>query len=1039
MNLHVAQDFLSGVEVQELMSLPHHIVTPQNSEPITALKQDSLLGVYLITLPGVTLSRDQFCQLSMAVHYPRRSPSDFLQSGKQRWPGSDIVALCLPPNMRLRHGQMRIERGRLVAGKLLKGGVKAMTHYMWKRGPELACQLLSDLQRVANAYLLLRGVSIGVSDCVVDASTRSALKAMMAKVDSLTSHIDREVARSNFAVKKLEPTVSSLLSSAINYAGQVCQSNLKVDATATHSSNTILAMVESGSKGSMMNIAQMMGVVGQQFVDGRRIKGRLPCFAPGDASPNARGFVRHSYLQGLNPSEFFHHAMGGREGLVDTSVKTATTGYMQRKLIKGMEDCQCAYDGTVRNSRKGVVQYVYGGDNFDGTHLVKHELPLFAMSNDAICDAASSELEASRLLQLRDMIRAERPLSTFRLTWPRDVFVPFQAEWLLDQSMTTACGPGCALTPSMTDAWQTQLQQHLLAGLEAGMPHPTLLRAYAMWHFRHSVLRDKGLSSEGLTLLMQRVLAAIQRATVAPMEMVGALAAESCGEPATQLTLNTFHFSGQVHSVSQGVPRLTELLSMNKSCKTPLMTIPLQAPYCHSEQYASTLAANLAFTELQQLVDSSSVIDTTAMPELDLELETLRARMDCEYAKMRGTNKLTPHALRFVLNMEAMLNRNMTPQIVASRLQDPLEAYMRGSVRTAAGAPDRPLVWLLCSQYSHDTWVLRVRFTLVRREGAVSAKAESPAKGRGPQTAGGQMSMEEHLRRVLTMHVCGMPGVTHAQATKSNREVLDPLSGGVKLEPRWGVMASGCNMVATLLTPTVDAFNVTCNEVMEVWRIFGLEAAAKMLFYEIKRVLSFDSTNLHDRHIMLIVHTMTRLGTIMPMNRYGINKQKTGPLVRSSFEQTVDVLTDAAVFGEYDDMSGVSENIMAGQLAPLGTGGMDIIDPNASVHAMGLAVEDDDVVCSKIDELLPDATLPEPALKLPELDWEGPRVKEARIAPLANRGGYSQFDMGTVVTEASFSTLAVGAYCPASPPREAPQDPGLDAVALALRFCPSSP
>lgn len=1037
---------MSCVEIQELMSLGNHIVTPQNSEPITALKQDSLLGVYLITLPGVTLTRDQFCQLSMAVRYPRRSPSDFLhpdKAGNKRHPGADIIALCLPPDMRLRHGSMRIERGRLVAGKLLKGGVKAMSHYMWKRSPMLACELLSDFQRVANAYLLLRGVSIGVSDCIVDDSTRSALKAMMKKVDGLTEHIDREVARSNFGAKKMEPTVSSLLSSAINYAGQVCQSNLKVDATAIHHSNTILAMVESGSKGSMMNIAQMMGVVGQQFVDGRRIKGRLPCFAPGDVSPNARGFVRHSYLQGLNPAEFFHHAMGGREGLVDTSVKTATTGYMQRKLIKGMEDCQCAYDGTVRNSRKGVVQYIYGGDNFDATHLVKHDLPLFGLNNEGVRDASSSDLEAARLLLLRDTIRHERPLSTFRMAWPKDVFVPFHAEWLLDQCPKSG-GPSPDLTPELTDAWHTRLQSHL-------SDKTTLLKAYTSWHFRHTILRDRGLSAVDLTLLMQRIRAAIQRATVAPMEMVGALAAESCGEPATQLTLNTFHFSGQVHSVSQGVPRLNELLNMNKSSKTPLMTVPLREPYCHSEQYASTLAANLAFTELHHVVASSSVIDTVAMPDLDADLENLRACMDCEYGKMRATNKLSPHALRFVLNMEAMLNRNMTPQTIAARLQDPLDAYMRpasdavsDALRPAneKGDASKPMVWLLCSQYSQETWVLRVRFTQVRTRDT---------------SAAAMMSMEEHLRRVLTMHVCGMPGVSHAQATRCSKEVLDPITGGVKLEPRWGVMTNGCNMPAMLLTPTVDAFNVTCNEVAEVWRTFGLEAATKMLFYEIKRVLSFDSTNLHDRHIMLIVHTMTRMGTIMPMNRYGINKQKTGPLIRSSFEQTVDVLTDAAVFGERDDMSGVSENIMAGQLAPLGTGGMDIIDPLAQVrvgpghvHAHGFKnhdlhtnFDDDDVVCSKIDELLPDGSVPAPALKMPELDWEGPRTKEARLGVTAHgcSSGYSQFDMGTVVTETSFSCTTVSAYCPGSPQKDRP-NPEVNASSLAmeaLRFCPASP
>src|SRR5271163_2441598 len=150
-------------------------------------------------------------------------------------------------------------------------------------------------------------------------------------------------------------------------------------------------MVSAGSKGSFINISQMSACVGQQMVEGKRIpfgfKYRtLPHFTKHDHGPESRGFVENSYLRGLTPQEFFFHAMGGREGLIDTAVKTSETGYIQRRLVKAMEDVMVKYDGTVRNSLGDVIQFVYGEDGMDGTAVESQKIDSLRWNNKEMED-----------------------------------------------------------------------------------------------------------------------------------------------------------------------------------------------------------------------------------------------------------------------------------------------------------------------------------------------------------------------------------------------------------------------------------------------------------------------------------------------------------------------------------------------------------------------------------------------------------------------------------------------------------------------------
>ena len=145
-------------------------------------------------------------------------------------------------------------------------------------------------------------------------------------------------------------------------------------------------MVIAGSKGSNLNISQIMACVGQQNVEGKRIpfgfgQRTLPHFSKDDLGPASKGFVKNSYLTGLTPQEFFFHAMGGREGLIDTAVKTAETGYIQRRLIKALEDVMVKYDGTVRTSKEQVVQFLYGEDGFASEYIEDLKINLMDYNN----------------------------------------------------------------------------------------------------------------------------------------------------------------------------------------------------------------------------------------------------------------------------------------------------------------------------------------------------------------------------------------------------------------------------------------------------------------------------------------------------------------------------------------------------------------------------------------------------------------------------------------------------------------------------------
>ncbi|KAE9384544.1 beta and beta-prime subunits of DNA dependent RNA-polymerase [Gymnopus androsaceus JB14] len=370
MNMHVPQSEETRAELSQIAWVPRQIISPQANKPVMGIVQDTLCGVCKFTL------RDTFLDWNQVQNILQIGMVPFLYqlfSNQSRYGlvNKSSVSLFLVVSIfigaRIQSRPIPFLNGDIIFGIVEKKTVGASQGGL---GPKMTRQLFTGLRTVVNYWLFHNGFSIGIGDTIADKDTMSyttetvaSRKASVAKIieDATHGRLKREPGMT--IRESFESLVERELNLARDDTGQHVQRTLKEH-------NNVKQMVVTGSKGWFINISQMSICVGQQSVEGRRIPfgfrhRTLPHFTKDNFSPESRGFVENSYLRGLTPQEFFFHAMAGREGLIDTAVKTAETGYIQRRLVKALEDVMVCYDGTVRNSLGDLIQFVYGEDGMD--------------------------------------------------------------------------------------------------------------------------------------------------------------------------------------------------------------------------------------------------------------------------------------------------------------------------------------------------------------------------------------------------------------------------------------------------------------------------------------------------------------------------------------------------------------------------------------------------------------------------------------------------------------------------------------------------
>jgi len=796
MNLHIPQSKEAQTEARLLMRVQDQILSPRYGAPIIGATKDFITGAYLLTRKQTMLTADEVGKLLAATDYVGPEPEAMVTEPEPMWSGKDIFSLYLPEDFNFvikanicRHCEtcereecqndayVVIREGKLLSGVIDKntiGAERAETifHRIIKDyGTDAGHDFLNSVTRLINEFLSLNGFTFSVDELTIGPNEKGeinrVMKRMERNVDKLidelnTGELERLPGQS--LQETFEIRVMSELAKARDKAGETVESGLGMD-------NAGIIMTRSGARGSSLNIGQMMGSVGQQAIRGKRImrgytNRTLPHYNAHDPTPEARGFVYNCYRDGLTPIEFFFHAMGGREGLVDTAVRTQQSGYMQRRLINALEHLRVEYDGTVRDSSGNIVQFTYGEDGVD--------------------PAKSDHGKAVDVGLL---------IGRVKIAIPSGRKAP-------DKFIETK-----------------------LAEME-GLLTPSLMEEL------RSKLAEEKLTKKGVETVIDTVVRNYDFSLVEPGEAVGTIAAQSIGEPGTQMTLRTFHYAGVAElNVTLGLPRLIELVDARRAPSTPVMTIHLDSKHRRGQAKAREVAEKLIYTVIDDVVEKVNV-------------------------------DLREDIVNITLSPERMKALNITVKEVENAL--PVEYEKKGKLN------------------------LKVALS----EGK---------KGGDP---------DKLIKQIIESRIRGVPEI---------KRVLTTYEGG-----EWVIRTDGSNLEGVLSVEGVDPTRTTTNDIHEIAKILGIEAARNALISEAHSVLDEQGLDVDIRHVMLVSDIMTNTGKIQQIGRHGISGKKSSVLARAAFELTIQHLVNAAIKGETDPLKGVIENIIVGQSMPLGTGSVEL-------------------------------------------------------------------------------------------------------------------
>lgn len=779
MNLHALQNEEAIAEAKMLMLVDKQIITPRYGAPIIGFGKDTITSSYLLTSKDTVLTKYEFYNYFSIVDI-----DDAPRWLKNKYTGKNLFSLLLPSDFTYSliaasevEPEVIVKKGRLTKGVIDVASIGAekadsILHRLVREyGNEFAGDFITKLSKILDRYLASRGFSIGAHDLKLPKRINSKIMARIRRALNRVNELIEKYEKGEFEATKgltveetLEREINNILSKARDKAGELA---LK----ALDKNNPLYIMTISGARGSSLNVAQLTALLGQQTVRGERISRgygdrTLTHFRPGSKSAQARGFIVNNFFNGLSPTEFFFHSMAGREGLMDTAVRTQQSGYLYRRLVYSLDHLLVDHDYAVRTADGRVVQFKYGEDGVDPARS-DHGKP----------------------------VNVVRLVESISLLYPKGA--PASEQYIENKLNKVA----------------DMVPESLIIELKDVLVKKKASRTVVREAIRQAVVNYK-------------------TSTADPGSAVGVVAAQSIGEPGTQMTLRTFHYAGvRERNVTIGLPRIMEIVDARKSPSTPMMTIYLLKNYAKKEALAEKVASKLIETRLRDVVTEVSI-------------------------------DIVNRTIMFKLNPDALEEKDLEPE---------------------------KLLKIFSKKYSA---VLKDSYLIIK----LSNKTMEELK--------------KYRDRFLNRIVSGVKGIKYVTVEKEGNE--------------WVIYTSGSNLKEVLKRPEIDHRRTITNDIFQIYDVLGVEAARNTIINELKKTLDEQGLDVDVRHLMLVADIMTRDGVIRQTGRYGIVSTKGSVFSRAAFEITIPVLKNASLRGEEDRLNGVTENLIVGSRAPVGTGLVDV-------------------------------------------------------------------------------------------------------------------
>ncbi|PKA56545.1 DNA-directed RNA polymerase II subunit RPB1 [Apostasia shenzhenica] len=1051
MNVHLPQDEISRAESVQIVNANQQYIVPTSGDPIRGLIQDHIVSAVLLTKMDTFLTREEYCQLLYASCVPPPVyDSEAVTFGPKvsilvsaneiqpvppaiwkpipLWTGKQVITAILnhiakghQPFTVHKEGKipkeyfgkdaternMFVYNNELIHGIIDKAqfGKYGLVHTIHELyGADSAGLLLAVLSRLFTLFLQMHGFTCGVDDLLVIQKSDMKRKRILEKSETRSEdvHFRFVPSRSNSKdpLKLLKETEKSIrrngesatarldrmMSNALNgLTSEVNKVLFPVGLWKPFPKNCLSLMTSTGAKGGLVNMTQISSLLGQQELEGKRVprmvSGKtLPCFPAWDISSRAGGFISDRFLTGLRPQEYYFHCMAGREGLIDTAVKTSRSGYLQRCVMKNLESLKVCYDYTVRDADGSIIQFTYGEDGVD--------------------------VQKSSFLGEFDMLRNNRKV--------------------------------------LLEKVNGQLEYAHLSksnGYIKHMPDELKEKAaeFVSKHSRNPMSTSHQINQNELMNLVQLKY---QQSLADPGEAVGIVAAQSVGEPSTQMTLNTFHLAGRGEmNVTLGIPRLTEILMHAKvDLSTPVMSCPLLDWRARDD--AEFIAAKLGRICLADVIESIEVCNipfstynNQVYPIYKLKLKLYSPELYPPHSGITTKNCMDRLQDKFLNEMEEDINKHL---ILLSKINEIRMSSEKKDSDSAEGELDETANQLETGKgksfdddeagredddnhdddddddvrsdgsmedlgadaekrrrqttdemeydddFENETTAFQDEYEGVQSgqesevdnvepeedyamgQEVLSKEVEVEASQNPSRAKSEPLPMEKKKKvksevkkktvtrkghkksRILLAESKGLefevffkfdncdPRILLAEiAQKTAKRIYVKASKNIDkcsvVEPKRSgdpllLQTAGVNFNALWnLHEFIDVNKIVSNNINAMLEIYGVEAARATIINEVKGVFDAYGIRVNIRHLMLIADLMTANGGYRPLNRMGMHKFNTSPFNRMSFETATNVVSEAALHGDLDTMESPSACVSLGKIVKLGTGAFDLL------------------------------------------------------------------------------------------------------------------
>ncbi|KFY46066.1 hypothetical protein V494_00630 [Pseudogymnoascus sp. VKM F-4513 (FW-928)] len=1040
MNMHFPQNEVARAEALQIADTDHQYLAATAGKPLRGLIQDHISVSVWMTNRDTFFDRATYQQLIYNCLRPESGhitgerietvPPAIIKPFPQ-WTGKQIITTILKNITPLGYtslnlvsksqvpadrwgpkseeGQVFFQDGELITGILDKsqlgpsgGGLIHSLHEA--HGPTVAGKMLSILGRLLTKFLHMRAFSCGMEDLLLTSEGEKTRKEKLKDVHL----IGLEVAAKYVTLEDRKPTANDpelrnrledvlrddtkqegldvmMNGSSNKLSSEITKACLPHGLVKQFPKNQMQNMTVSGAKGSAVNANLISCNLGQQVLEGRRVpvmvSGKsLPCFKPFETNVRAGGYIANRFLTGIRPQEYYFHAMAGREGLIDTAVKTSRSGYLQRCLIKGMEGLKVEYDTSVRDSDGSMVQFLYGEDGLDVTktkHLTDFKFLLQNIESVVAQMKLGDDLEVIGEHQEKIQKMMKRGIKTAKAN-TADVSDPVLAHY----------HPGRHLY-STSEQFNRSLSSYIKENPDNLIKSKSNPNAYSKKELG-PILNVKYLKS-----------------VVEPGEAVGIVAGQSIGEPSTQMTLNTFHLAGHsAKNVTLGIPRLREIvMTASNHISTPSMTLQVNEEM--TEEAGQKFAKGISKLSLAEVLDEASVSerigrgtsqsrakiydinlkffppqeykDTYAIDIADV-LSTLEKKF---VPKLQSLARKALGKKKGEKKLKSAANTAAVPEIGKSvgvieearpegerepRDEDDDDEDDDGDATNAKQKANRGQA---VSYGANDDEDDAVQNQMQREASPEDEDDDEGVQGgsRGTRLGNDEdyesgdeetgpadkalsddrqsrvMSKNSDVSRfrcdeggswckITLEYDASSPKVLMLNILESalHTSLIQQISGldtctyvAAKGSDPAVVYASGVNLKAMqMYSDYINPNKISTNDIAAMLEHYGVEACRSTIIQELSGVFGGHGIAVDNRHLNLIADFMTRGGGFSPFNRNGL-KGSVSPFLKMSFETTIGFLKDAVMDGDWDDLSSPSARIVIGRTGKVGTGAFDVL------------------------------------------------------------------------------------------------------------------